>query len=50
MSRITSFTDYEKQYKKSIENPEDFWAEQANEFVWKKNGIPYWNGISKTRK
>ncbi|MES1181579.1 MAG: acetate--CoA ligase, partial [Flavobacterium sp.] len=36
MSRITSFTDYQHQYKKSIENPEDFWAEQANEFRWKK--------------
>jgi acetyl-CoA synthetase len=36
MSRITSFTDYQHQYKKSIENPEDFWAEQANEFSWKK--------------
>lgn len=36
MSRITSFTDYENQYKKSVETPEIFWAEQANEFVWKK--------------
>ncbi len=36
MSRITSITDYENQYKKSIENPENFWAEQADEFVWKK--------------
>jgi acetyl-CoA synthetase len=45
MSRITSFTDYEKQYKKSIENPEDFWAEQANEFVWKKkwDTVLKWN-------
>jgi acetyl-CoA synthetase len=45
MSRITSFTDYEKQYKKSIENPEDFWAEQANEFVWKKkwDTVLEWN-------
>jgi acetyl-CoA synthetase len=36
MSRITSFTDYQLQYKKSIENPEGFWAEQASEFRWKK--------------
>jgi acetyl-CoA synthetase len=45
MSRITSFTDYEHQYKKSIENPEDFWTEQANEFVWKKkwNTLLKWN-------
>lgn len=36
MSRISSFKQYENQYKKSIEHPEDFWAEQAGEFTWKK--------------
>jgi acetyl-CoA synthetase len=45
MSRITSFTDYQQQYKKSIENPEGFWAEQANEFSWKKkwDTVLKWN-------
>lgn len=45
MSRITSFTDYQTQYKRSIENPEDFWAEQANEFIWKKkwDTVLKWN-------
>lgn len=33
---INSFDDYERQYKKSIEDPETFWAEIANEFHWRK--------------
>ena len=36
MSSIQSFEDYQKQYNKSINEPEQFWAEVANEFVWKK--------------
>lgn len=36
MKRITSFEQYTAEYKKSIENPEKFWTEQAEEFVWKK--------------
>lgn len=34
--RITSFSDYKKQYKESIENPEAFWDNVAAQFVWKK--------------
>ena len=36
MNRITSFADYQSEYKKSIENPETFWAEKAGSFVWRK--------------
>ncbi|HET6991620.1 MAG TPA: AMP-binding protein, partial [Bacteroidia bacterium] len=36
MTRITSFEQYQSEYKKSIDNPELFWAEQAEEFSWKK--------------
>lgn len=36
MNAIQNFEDYQKQYKKSIENPEDFWAEIAEEFHWRK--------------
>lgn len=45
MSRINSFKQYEIQYKKSIEHPEDFWAEQAGEFTWKKkwDTVLKWN-------
>ncbi|QTV06009.1 acetate--CoA ligase [Faecalibacter bovis] len=34
--RISSFSDYKKQYKESIENPEKFWDSVAEQFVWKK--------------
>lgn len=34
--RIKTFEEYQSEYKKSIENPEDFWSEKAGEFVWKK--------------
>ncbi|MBI1182750.1 acetate--CoA ligase [bacterium] len=34
--RITSFDQYEKEYKESVENPEAFWAEVAGHFSWQK--------------
>ena len=34
---ITSFKEYTKEYKKSIEDPEMFWEEKAKNFVWKKS-------------
>ncbi len=34
--QIKSFDEYENAYKKSIENPEHFWTEIANNFLWKK--------------
>lgn len=45
MSRISSFEHYQNQYKASIENPQDFWATQAGEFVWKKkwDTVLKWN-------
>ena len=36
MTTITSYEDYLREYKKSIDNPEQFWEEQAENFVWKK--------------
>jgi acetyl-CoA synthetase len=36
MGTIRSFEDYQEQYKKSIEDPEVFWAEIAGEFQWRK--------------
>ncbi|MEL6674495.1 MAG: acetate--CoA ligase [Bacteroidota bacterium] len=35
-TRITSFADYQNTYQKSVDNPEGFWAEQAETFSWKK--------------
>lgn len=34
--QITSFKQYEEDYKKSIENPEQFWGEVAQNFHWRK--------------
>ncbi len=35
--KINSFQEYEEAYKKSVENPEDFWGEiAANNFEWRK--------------
>lgn len=36
LQKINSFEEYQAEYKKSVENPEEFWAEKANGFVWKK--------------
>jgi acetyl-CoA synthetase len=33
---ITSFGQYEETYKHSVEDPEGFWAQQAENFVWRK--------------
>jgi acyl-coenzyme A synthetase/AMP-(fatty) acid ligase/very-short-patch-repair endonuclease len=45
MARINSFEEYQKAYQQSVENPEQFWATQAEEFVWKKkwDKILEWN-------
>jgi acetyl-CoA synthetase len=34
--KINSFEEYQNQYKKSIENPKQFWASIADTFTWKK--------------
>lgn len=34
--QIQSFKEYEEIYKYSLENPEGFWAEIANNFTWRK--------------
>jgi acetyl-CoA synthetase len=34
--RIHNFEEYQSSYKKSVENPEDFWGDIAKQFQWKK--------------
>ncbi|PZW39239.1 acetyl-CoA synthetase [Mesonia algae] len=34
--QIKSFAEYKKTYKRSVENPEEFWSEVANNFSWKR--------------
>lgn len=43
--RIQYFEEYQDKYKKSVENPEAFWGEIAEQFVWNKkwDSILNWN-------
>nr|WP_199156022.1 acetate--CoA ligase [Pedobacter sp. ASV2] len=34
--QITSFKQYEEDYRKSVDNPEQFWGEVAQNFQWRK--------------
>ena len=34
--KIDTFEEYQLEYEKSIKNPEDFWADKAKQFTWKK--------------
>jgi acetyl-CoA synthetase len=34
--RISTWDDYQRVYKQSVETPEAFWAEIAEDFVWRK--------------
>ena len=45
MKQITSLEEYSNEYKRSITNPEKFWAEVAENFVWKKkwDKVLEWN-------
>lgn len=36
--RIRSFEEYEIAYKESVEDPEGFWGEVAQDFIWKNLG------------
>ncbi len=42
---ISSFDEYKKAYKKSVEQPEEFWASIAENFSWKKkwDKVLEWN-------
>ena len=43
--QIKSFDEYKEAYKKSIEDPEAFWAEVAENFQWRKkwDKVLEWN-------
>ncbi len=34
--QIKSFEEYQAEYQRSVEDPEGFWAEQAESFTWRK--------------
>ncbi len=43
--QITSFEQYQEDYKKSVEQPEAFWANIAEHFIWRKkwDSVLNWN-------
>ncbi|MBD3750175.1 MAG: acetate--CoA ligase [Sphingobacteriales bacterium] len=43
--QIKSFLEYQETYQKSVTNPEAFWAEMAENFVWRKkwDEVLNWN-------
>ena len=43
--QIKSFEEYQQMYSKSVENPEKFWEEIAEEFYWQKkwDSVLEWN-------
>ena len=45
IDRISSLSEYKSSYKKSVEDPEGFWKEQAEKFIWQKpfTKILTWN-------
>ena len=45
MEHIGTFAEYEDAYRRSIEDPEQFWADVAGHFTWKKkwDNVLEWN-------
>lgn len=43
--RINNFEEYKSEYKRSVDDPEGFWAEIADSFTWKKkyDKVLNWN-------
>jgi acetyl-CoA synthetase len=43
--KVTSFDEYKNAYKKSVDDPEGFWADVASSFLWKKkwDKVLEWN-------
>ena len=45
MLQINNIEDYHQAYKRSVDHPEEFWAEQATSFLWMKpwNEVLQWD-------
>jgi len=43
--RISTFEEYQSEYQKSVDNPELFWSEKAEQFSWRKkwDKVLEWN-------
>ena len=44
-NNITTFEEYQAEYKKSVGDPEKFWEEKAQNFIWRKkwSTVLYWD-------
>ena len=44
-TQISTLEEYKSTYKRSVEDPEGFWKEQANTFTWKRpfDKVLEWN-------
>ena len=47
--QIKSFDEYKDVYRRSVEDPEGFWAEQASTFTWRKKWDNVCSGASAAR-
>jgi len=45
LKRIRTFEEYQQEYKRSLDDPESFWADVAGNFAWKKkwDKVLEWN-------
>ena len=43
--QIRSLAEYKNAYQKSVDQPETFWEEQANTFVWRKKWQRCWDEV-----
>jgi acetyl-CoA synthetase len=39
--QIKTLEEYKEAYKKSVENPDEFWAQVADNFLWRKKWCVY---------
>ena len=44
-TQITSFEEYQRVYQESVNDPEAFWAAQAETFTWRKKWARDWNNV-----
>jgi hypothetical protein len=50
ITRIRTKADYDEAYRLSVEDPEGFWAAQADTSRGARSGTPCWNGTSRHPK
>ena len=49
MKKINSFEEYQSEYKKSVDDPQKFWGQKAESFLWKKRWTSVLNWDTKEK-